>query len=209
MSSVFRIWVHLPVLRSSTAECGFSSVVRVFLNRLVPAKAILVSDGSGVAQLEWPDEKCKKLGLGLGDALQNVVAQIAGMMNRLFARDQRHCTSTVTRGAGKNLVAFPEGSRARSGRLQPFSRLSFDLALAANVPVLPAVVHSTKPLMGKAPGSAFPRRKIFCRVRFLHPELPRKDGAAARLCDRVHRRIALELKQLDAGASWGIKSATP
>lgn len=111
--------------------------------------------------------------------------------------------------AGKNLVMFPEGTRARSGRLQPFSRLPFDLALAANVPVLPAVVHSTEPLMGKVPGSAFPRQKIFYRIRFLDPEPPRADEDAGRLCDRVHRRIAQELKQLDAGTSWEIKSTTP
>ena len=110
---------------------------------------------------------------------------------------------------GKNLVVFPEGARARSGRLQPFNRLPFDLALAADVPVLPVVVHSTEPLMGKVPGSVFPRRKIFYHIRFLDPEPLRAGENAARLCDRVHRRIAQELKQLDAGTSWEIKPPMP
>ena len=111
--------------------------------------------------------------------------------------------------AGKNLVVFPEGTRARSGRLQPFSRLAFDLSLAANVPVLPVVVHSTEPLMGKVPGSVFPRRKISYRIRFLDPEPPRAGENAALLSDRVHRRIAQELKKLDAGTTWEIKSPMP
>jgi 1-acyl-sn-glycerol-3-phosphate acyltransferase len=117
------------------------------------------------------------------------------------------CRQILT--AGKNLVMFPEGTRARSGRLQPFSRLPFDLALAANVPVLPVVVHSTEPLMGKVPGSIFPRRKIFYRIRFLDPEPLRAGEDAARLCDRVHRRIVQELKVLDAGTSWEIKPPMP
>jgi 1-acyl-sn-glycerol-3-phosphate acyltransferase len=105
-------------------------------------------------------------------------------------------------GDGKNLVIFPEGTRARSGRLQPFNRLAFDLALAANVPVLPVVIHSTEPFMGKISGSIFPHRENFFRIRFLDAELPHPGENAAQLCDRVHRRLAQELKQLDAGTSW-------
>ncbi len=104
--------------------------------------------------------------------------------------------------AGKNLVVFPEGTRARGGRLQPFNRFAFDLALAAKAPVLPVVVHSTEPFMSKIPGSVFPRRHNFYRIRFLDPERPRDNDTVTALSDRVHRRIALELKSLDAGTSW-------
>lgn len=104
--------------------------------------------------------------------------------------------------AGKNLVVFPEGTRAKGGRLQPFNRFAFDLALAAGVPVLPVVIHSTEPFMCKIPGSAFPRRRNFFRIRFLEPEPLRAgdDGDALRY--RIHRRIAQELKLLDAGTGW-------
>lgn len=104
--------------------------------------------------------------------------------------------------AGKNLLVFPEGSRARSGRLQPFNRLAFDLALAAGVPVLPVVIHSTEPFMAKIPGSVFPCRRNFYRIRFLDPEPVRPGDDARALSDRVHRRIAQELKTLDAGTVW-------
>ena len=106
------------------------------------------------------------------------------------------------RSAGKNLLIFPEGTRARSRRLQPFNRLAFDLALAAQVPVLPVVIHSTEPFMSKLPGSVFPRRRNYYRIRFLDPELPGAGDTATALSDRVHRRIAQELKSLDAGTSW-------
>jgi 1-acyl-sn-glycerol-3-phosphate acyltransferase len=110
---------------------------------------------------------------------------------------------------GKNLLIFPEGTRARSGRLQHFNLIAFDLALAAGAPVVPVVIHSTQPFMAKLPGSIFPRRSNDYRIRFLDPEIPRPDDDAGALCDRVHRRMARELKQLDAGTIWEIKLPEP
>ncbi|HPA20807.1 MAG TPA: lysophospholipid acyltransferase family protein [Verrucomicrobiae bacterium] len=111
--------------------------------------------------------------------------------------------------AGKNLVVFPEGTRARSGRLQPFNRFAFDLALAAGVPVLPVVIHSTEAFMGKMAGSAFPRRRNFFRIRFLDPEPLRAGDDGDSLRDRVHRRLAQELKLLDVGTGWEMNPHKP
>ena len=110
---------------------------------------------------------------------------------------------------GKNLLVFPEGTRARSGRLQHFNLIAFDLALAARVPVVPVILHTPWPFMAKLPGSIFPRHRNDYRIRFLAPEIPGRDDDAAALCDRVHRRMARELKQLDAGTIWEIKSPQP
>jgi 1-acyl-sn-glycerol-3-phosphate acyltransferase len=109
-------------------------------------------------------------------------------------------------GDGKNLLVFPEGTRARSGRLQHFNRVAFDLALAARVPVVPVVLHTDLPFMAKLPGSVFPRSRNDYRIRFLDPEKPQPDDDSDALCDRVHRRMAQELKQLDVGTIWGIKT---
>jgi 1-acyl-sn-glycerol-3-phosphate acyltransferase len=106
---------------------------------------------------------------------------------------------------GKNLLVFPEGTRAQSGRLQHFNRIAFDLALAARVPVVPVILHTPLPFMAKLPGSIFPRRPNDYRIRFLEPEIPRPDDDAGALCDRVHRRMAQELRTLDAGTIWEIK----
>jgi 1-acyl-sn-glycerol-3-phosphate acyltransferase len=143
------------------------------------------------------------------------------VMNRLLARYfdlvsiDRHSLESVAAtlaksrrllGEGKNLLVFPEGTRARSGRLQHFNRVAFDLALAAGVPVVPVVLHTPLPFMAKLPGSILPPGRNDYRIRFLDPEQPRADDDADALCDRVHRRLARELKQLDAGTVWEIKA---
>jgi 1-acyl-sn-glycerol-3-phosphate acyltransferase len=109
--------------------------------------------------------------------------------------------------SGKNLLIFPEGTRARSGRLQHFHRVAFDLALAAKVPVVPVILHTPLPFMAKLPGSIFPRGRNDYRIRFLDPELPRPGDDAKSLCDRIHGRMARELKQLDTGTVWEQKPA--
>jgi len=111
--------------------------------------------------------------------------------------------------AGKRLLVFAEGSRAPSGRLQHFQRIAFQLALAANAPILPVILHSTCPLMAKVPGSLFPRGRNEYRIRFLDLERPRPDDDADSLCDRVHRRMARELKLLDAGTCWEVRDRNP
>ena len=82
-------------LRSEGFLC-FEKPGRIRWETTAPYKSILVSDGSGVAQFEWTDEKWQKLDLGLGDALQNVVSQIAGVMDGRYAGDSRNYTATVT-----------------------------------------------------------------------------------------------------------------
>jgi 1-acyl-sn-glycerol-3-phosphate acyltransferase len=104
--------------------------------------------------------------------------------------------------AGRRLLVYPEGTRARSSRLRPFHPLAFELARDAGVPVVPVLIHSTAPFMAKVPGSVFPRRRNEYRIRFLEAELPQPDDTAESLCDRVHRRLARELKTLDAGTVW-------
>jgi 1-acyl-sn-glycerol-3-phosphate acyltransferase len=103
---------------------------------------------------------------------------------------------------GKNMLVFPEGTRARSGRLQHFNRIAFQLALTSGARVVPVVIHSTQPFMARVPGSIFPRGRNEYRIRFLDPEMPRADDTAESLSDRVHRRMAEELKTLDAGTIW-------
>jgi outer membrane lipoprotein-sorting protein len=82
-------------LRSEGFLC-FQKPGRIRWETTTPYKSILVSDGAGVTQFEWTDEKWKKLDLGLSDALQNVVSQIAGVMDGRFASDRRSYAATVT-----------------------------------------------------------------------------------------------------------------
>lgn len=92
-------------LRSEGFLC-FQKPGRIRWETTLPYKSILVSDGSGVAQFEWTDEKWKKLDLGLGDALQNVVSQIAGVMDGRFAGDRRSYAATVTNCADEVVITL-------------------------------------------------------------------------------------------------------
>ena len=104
--------------------------------------------------------------------------------------------------AGRRLLVYPEGTRARSGRLQPFHPLAFEVACDARVPVVPVLIHSTVPVMARVPGSVFPRRRVEYRIRFLDAETRLPEDTAKSLGDRVYRRMARELKMLDAGTVW-------
>jgi 1-acyl-sn-glycerol-3-phosphate acyltransferase len=110
------------------------------------------------------------------------------------------CRRVLSRG--RRLLIYPEGTRARTGRLQSFHPLAFELALETGVPVVPVVIHSTLPFMGKASGSIFPRGRNEFRIRFLDAERPQANDTAESLSDRVYRRMARELKTLDAGTTW-------
>ncbi len=53
-------------------------------------------------------------------------------------------------------VIFPEGTRSRDGRLGPFHRGGFFLALASGAPIVPVTISGTRELMPK--GQWFARR---------------------------------------------------
>lgn len=49
--------------------------------------------------------------------------------------------------AGRSVVLFPEGTRSRDGRLAPFKRGAFHLALSAGVPVVPVAITGSFQVM--------------------------------------------------------------
>jgi 1-acyl-sn-glycerol-3-phosphate acyltransferase len=66
----------------------------------------------------------------------------------------REATDRIDRG--QMVVIFPEGTRSRDGRLQPFRRGGFFLALASGAPVVPVTIRGTFELMPK--GQWYARR---------------------------------------------------
>ena len=48
---------------------------------------------------------------------------------------------------GSSVVMFPEGTRSRDGKLLPFKRGAFKLALDLNLPILPLTIKGTKDIM--------------------------------------------------------------
>jgi 1-acyl-sn-glycerol-3-phosphate acyltransferase len=82
---------------------------------------------------------------------------------------------------GMPVLVFPEGTYAQAGRLLPFRRGAFRLALEERVPVVPVVLEGTTELVeGDGPWMS-PRARV--RIRVLPPVLPEDfgedDGALA------------------------------
>lgn len=93
-----------------------------------------------------------------------------------------------------SFLIFPEGTRSRNGKPQPFKRGGFFLALSAQVPIVPVTIKGTYELMPR--GSFFAKRgKI--KVLF-HPPIP-TDGFdrsnLPQLINKVQKVIRSELDE--------------
>jgi outer membrane lipoprotein-sorting protein len=79
-----------------------------------PYQSILVSDGSGVAQFEWMNGRWQKLELGLADAMQNVVGQIASVIEGGYANNSREFTASVANSEGGPVITLtPRNEKVR------------------------------------------------------------------------------------------------
>lgn len=95
---------------------------------------------------------------------------------------------SLMRARGYSYLIFPEGTRSRDGRMGPFRRGGFFLALASGAPIIPVTISGTRELMPK--GQWFARRgKV--RVGF-HEPIPvtgTTPEAMAELMQKVREAI--------------------
>jgi 1-acyl-sn-glycerol-3-phosphate acyltransferase len=95
---------------------------------------------------------------------------------------------------GTSVVAFPEGTRSADGRLGPFKRGSFLLALEAGVPVAPVSMAGVKACM---PGSFLTLRPGTVRLSLL-PAIPlsgRTPEDAETVAEEAREAILLSLQE--------------
>ena len=98
---------------------------------------------------------------------------------------------------GTSLFVFPEGTRARGTDLLPFADVFFRLAIEADLPVVPVVIHSDRPCMGPRHQSMLTSRPATWRIRLLPPlERDRRDRASD-LSRMASRSLSRQLGELD------------
>jgi 1-acyl-sn-glycerol-3-phosphate acyltransferase len=103
---------------------------------------------------------------------------------------------------GKNLLIFPEGSRAASGRMLPFRDFAFRIACSTNTPITPILLHTTVPFMAKIKGSIFPPTPFAYRVIKLPDVFPEQNERPQNLALRVREIMEQALKNSDKGTFW-------
>jgi len=96
---------------------------------------------------------------------------------------------------GSSVVMFPEGTRSRDGRLLPFKRGGFMLAVRAGVPVIPATINGS----GRVNPGGLIRLYSGKITLILHPRISIPDGmkknaAEDWLMERVRGAIASGLE---------------
>lgn len=94
--------------------------------------------------------------------------------------------------SGRSVVIYPEGTRTRDGRLLPFKKGGFHLAIDSGVEIVPVALHGTRALM--------PRGAVLMRAGAIKVEVGRPIATAGlsaadreALIERVRGEIAAML----------------
>lgn len=97
--------------------------------------------------------------------------------------------------AQSSAIVFPEGTRSRTGELQPFKKGPFIMALEAGVPIVPTVLDGTFDILPKGGRRIRPREVT---LWFGEPVYPTAYGYARRdeLIAEVHARMQAMLDTL-------------
>jgi 1-acyl-sn-glycerol-3-phosphate acyltransferase len=100
--------------------------------------------------------------------------------------------------AGGSFLIFPEGTRSRTGKLLPFKKGGFIMAIEAQVPIVPVAIQGGRNAMQK--GSPFVR-PVRISVRLGQPVATAGLTLADR--DRVMAQVRAEVQRLlDEGPVW-------
>src|SRR5271157_2973126 len=123
--------------------------------------------------------------------------------NREAAIESVHAAAKVLQ-RGLNMVIFPEGTRSTDGRLLPFKKGPFHLAMEAGVPVVPVTLLGT---FESWPRKRFALRPGTATVVFHAPLDPRSYPDPNSLMNAVADTIASALPEDRRGSSSNRQSA--
>ena len=92
-----------------------------------------------------------------------------------------------TLASGTHVLSFPEGTRSRDGRLQPFKKGPFYMAEESGAPIIPISIYGTETMMKKGSAKIFPGTAHV----ILHPPIrPQDYSTRDDLQAAVHAAIA-------------------
>ena len=97
-----------------------------------------------------------------------------------------------TLASGVHILSFPEGTRSRDGRLQPFKKGPFYMAEESGAPVVPISIYGTEGMMKKGSMKIFPGT---AHVVFHAPIRPQDYATREDLMAAVHSIIASGLPE--------------
>ena len=100
-------------------------------------------------------------------------------------RSARRAADVIS--SGLSMLIFAEGTRSRTGRLQPFKAGPFHLAQATGAPIVPIAVTGTESMMRKGSARVYPG---VARVQFLPSVYPADFRNRAELMAAVQAAIA-------------------
>jgi 1-acyl-sn-glycerol-3-phosphate acyltransferase len=94
--------------------------------------------------------------------------------------------------AGNHILSFPEGTRSRDGRLQPFKKGPFYMAEESGALVVPVSIYGTERMMKKGSVKIFPAT---AHVLFHAPISPQNYASREELMAAVHSIVASGLPE--------------
>lgn len=128
--------------------------------------------------------------MGYGMGYVNIMA-IDRSNRRSAVETMRAATDRLRRGV--SFGVFAEGTRALPGRLLPFKKGAFYMAVEAGVPVVPVAIKNTDELMGKGTGTARPGTMEMVVLPPVPVDGLSTDDDVRRLTEQVNALVAEEL----------------
>jgi 1-acyl-sn-glycerol-3-phosphate acyltransferase len=138
--------------------------------------------------------------LGTGMRLRGFIPVDRSNRERAFAAVE-HAVGALKRG--HSFLVFPEGTRSRSGRLQPFKKGVFVMAIKAGAPIVPISVSGASRVMRPGDFRIYPgpvRITIHGPVPTAGCSLADRSKVAARVREAVMEGLAADELPLEANA---------
>lgn len=132
---------------------------------------------------KWVMKKELRNVLGIGVACER--------LGHIYIDRSNHAAAVATLERAKNtivdgtsVVFFPEGTRSRSGKLKPFKKGAFRMALDLGLPILPLTIVGTRDVLPAGTSDLMPGSARLV----IHPPVP-VSGSSIEDCERLKDQV--------------------